>query len=439
MKFSIPSPFSIALGLTAIVFTLALVFTIPDNLSTIGHLTNLSEFWFNSFWSFNDFTMHMVMILVLGHMLALSPMVNRFVFWFISLFNNMAVATASVAFATLVVSFINWGLGLVFGAVLARLLGEYAQAHKKELNYALVGAAGFCGLMVWHGGLSGSAPLTVAKDGHGLVDQIGVIPISETVFSNENLILSLVILILVPLFFFFSAKRVKTENIKDYKLQLKTENSPLNTLKTKRVNILLMVFGLGMLIIAFAQFIKSYQSTGNLSSALNLSFVNFVLYGTTLLFLGNAKRFDWALNDAILSATGILVQFPLYAGIMGVMKESGLMVMMAEGFISISNENSFGLFTYLSAASVNLFVPSGGGQWLVQGEVVVSAAQALNVPVSKSIMALCYGDQLTNMIQPFWALPLLGITKIPAKKILPHTFKLMLLGLIVYGIAIVLW
>ena len=383
--------------------------------------------------------MHMVMILVLGHMIALSPMVNRFVFWFISLFNNMAAATAAVAFATLIVSFINWGLGLVFGAVLARLLGEFALTHKKPLNYALAGAAGYCGLMFWHGGLSGSAPLTVAKDGHSLGDLIGVIPLSETVFSSENLLLSAVVLMLVPLFFFLSAKRYKTENLKDYKLQVKKDHSFLKNLKTRRINVLLMFFGITMLLIAIAQILKSYHNTGNLTSALNLSFVNFVLYGITLLVLGNAKRFDWALNDAILSATGILVQFPLYAGIMGVMKESGLMVMMAEGFISISNENTFGLFTYISAAIVNVFVPSGGGQWLVQGEVIVNAAQGLEIPINKSIMALCYGDQLTNMIQPFWALPLLGITKIPAKKILPHTFRLMLLGLIVYGAAILLW
>ena len=117
---------------------------------------------------------------------------------------------------------------------------------------------------------------------------------------------------------------------------------------------------------------------------------------------------------------------------MGIMKESGLIVYVSDFFISISNEFTLPIFTFFSAAIVNVFVPSGGGQWVIQGPVVIAAATELNVPIQKVVMALAYGDQLTNMLQPFWALPLLAITKLKAKEILPYTLIIMLVGLVVF-------
>ena len=100
--------------------------------------------------------------------------------------------------------------------------------------------------------------------------------------------------------------------------------------------------------------------------------------------------------------------------------------------ISISNEFTLPIFTFFSAAIINIFVPSGGGQWIIQGPVVIAAATELNVPIQKVVMALAYGDQLTNMLQPFWALPLLAITKLKAKEILPYTLIIMLVGIVVF-------
>ena len=137
-------------------------------------------------------------------------------------------------------------------------------------------------------------------------------------------------------------------------------------------------------------------------------------------------------SEAIKGSTGIMIQFPLYAGIMGVMVDSGLAELFSEGFVGISNSLTFPLFTFISAGIVNIFVPSGGGQWLVQGPIIIEAAQVLNLPIAKSIMALCYGDQVTNMLQPFWALPLLGITGLKAKEILPYTVFLLLIGIVIF-------
>ena len=139
-----------------------------------------------------------------------------------------------------------------------------------------------------------------------------------------------------------------------------------------------------------------------------------------------------AVDNAIVGSSGILIQFPLYFGIMGIINQSGLTLLMSNFFINISNEITFPIFTFISAGIVNIFVPSGGGQWAIQGPIIVEAATQLGVSIPKSIMALAYGDQLTNMLQPFWALPLLGITGLKAKDILPYTLILFIVGFSIF-------
>ena len=162
------------------------------------------------------------------------------------------------------------------------------------------------------------------------------------------------------------------------------------------------------------------------------NFINLCLFALGLLLHRNLYNYIKSIDNAIRGASGILIQFPLYFGIMGVMTHSGLIQIMSDFFVSISNENTFPLFTFLSAGIVNIFVPSGGGQWAVQGPIIVEAANQLDVSIPKSIMALAYGDQLTNMLQPFWALPLLGITGLKAKEILPYTLILLLVGTCIF-------
>jgi len=160
--------------------------------------------------------------------------------------------------------------------------------------------------------------------------------------------------------------------------------------------------------------------------------INMLLLGIGIMFHRNFTAFLAALDEAILGAAGILIQFPFYFGIMGVMKNSGLITDIADFFVSISTTTTYPLYTFFSASIINVFVPSGGGQWAVQGPIIVQAAQEIGVSLPKNILALAYGDQLTNMLQPFWALPLLGITGLKAKEILPYTLFLMLVGLIIF-------
>ena len=185
-----------------------------------------------------------------------------------------------------------------------------------------------------------------------------------------------------------------------------------------------------MLVAVIVMFVNNPQS-------LNINSINLILFTLAILSHNSLADFSTTASKSIASTTGIMLQFPLYAGIMGMMKYSGLTDIFTQFFIDISTTQTFPIFTMLSAGIVNFFVPSGGGQWAIQGPVIVDAAKELHVPISKAVMALAYGDQLTNMMQPFWALPLLAITGLKAKQILPYSLLIMLLGILIFGV--VLW
>lgn len=425
-KKSLPSPFSIAILLTLLSFVLAFLLTEPQNTEEI-YVLQLLGFWEKGFWELLKFAMQMMLMLVLGHVLANTQLINSFTQNIAKLGTNTAKAAFWVTLFTILVSLFNWGLGLIFGAILARKTGEYASQNGIKLNYPLIGAAGYSGLMVWHGGLSGSAPLKVAESGHFLIDKIGQIPLSQTVFSTMNLTASLGLIIILPLLMYFVGNKNQGKSLK-LKTGLNeifpkpTQLSGAEKLDYSRV--FALCFAIPILLTAIYKATK----TGDLS-VINPNYINFVLLGLGLLLHKNIATYTSSVNNAINSSTGILIQFPIYAGIMGIMKYSGLTDIFTAFFVEISTQNTYSIYTFFSAGLVNIFVPSGGGQWAIQGQIISQAAQELGVSLPKSIMALAYGDQITNMLQPFWALPLLGITGLKAKEILPYTLLLMFVGI----------
>jgi short-chain fatty acids transporter len=175
----------------------------------------------------------------------------------------------------------------------------------------------------------------------------------------------------------------------------------------------------------------------NKNSTIGLNEINLILFSLVLMVFPNIEKLSKAAGEAIGSTTGIIIQFPLYAGIMGIMQNSGLLSVMTEWFVSISNQQNLPLLSFFSAGLVNLFVPSGGGQWAVQGPLLIDVASSIGVNHAKEVMALAYGDQLTNMLQPFWALPLLGITGLKAGDIFRYSWRFMLIGFTIFGL--VLW
>ena len=445
----LPSPFIIAVLLTFTTIILAVIFSsFTDTDSSLSFLEILSS-WERGIWNSDllVFAYQMILILVLGNILVLSSPVNKLILLIAKNATSTEKAVVIVSFSVMLVAFFNWGLGLIFGAILARKIGDYSIENNIELNYPLVGAAGYVGLMVWHSGISGSAPIKVAEDNHlfslmssredsYLYENLPTsLNFDLTVLSNANLITFSVLLVLVPLAFYFLSKNTSTDNATLKTLELNSDPLPLVKLRgLENSRSFSFIFAIVLLIAFFYQYsdqLTKFKITPNS--------LNFFMLGLSILLHSNFKSFLNALKLSINGASGILIQFPLYFGIMGIMKESGMIIFISDFFISISNEFTLPIFTFFSAAIINVFVPSGGGQWVIQGPVVIAAATELNVPIQKVVMALAYGDQLTNMLQPFWALPLLAITKLKAKEILPYTLIIMLVGLVVFILSLIVF
>jgi len=452
----LPSPFSIALLLTALTFVLALLFT--QGQTSDPYWLSLLGYWEQGIWQKDllVFAYQMMLILVLGHMLVLSPVMSRFISAMTKGIKGTAHAVVLVSVLTMLVSFFNWGLGLIFGALMARKVGEAAQSQGIKINYPLVGAAAYVGMMIWHGGISGSAPAKVGERGHlrSLVsNELGAflpdyIAYTDTVLSPQNLGIFITLLLGIPLLLIWLSRQGQdaipelnrhidkdTPSIK----KDKKEFASAGPSKFLRVNwdeskSLAYSFGAAIMIAFF------YNYGAALSRGIvTPNMLNFLMLGLIFLLHGSIASILRAVDEAISGASGILIQFPLYFGIMGVMQNSGLVVAIADYFVALSSPQTLPLLTFFSAAIVNVFIPSGGGQWAIQGPVILEAAIALKVPVEKVIMALAYGDQLTNMLQPFWALPLLGITKLKASELLPYTLWVMGLGMLVFITALIFW
>jgi len=444
-KYLLPAPFTIAIVLTIVTFLIAFFITLPESESLSSYSMQLLNYWEGGLWNSGllVFAIQMMLMLVLGHVLALTKPVNHIINFAVRSCNNTAKAAALVTLLTIMVSLFNWGLGLIFGAIFARKVAEHATKLQLKINYPIIGAAGYSGLMVWHGGLSGSSLAKVAEPGHLKTMMAGILPESEiallpenisyweTVGSNMNLFVIALLLVILPLAMYWMGKRSPSTLIDITDNEKADENKIVEGAEKLDHSMLFSLFfgGVVLFYIGYKIVVDYNFSVLDFFTPNN---INLLLLALAIILHKSFYNFLKAIDKAISGASGILIQFPLYFGIMGIMKSSGLVTDISAFFVEISNETTYPIFTFLSAGLVNIFVPSGGGQWAVQGPIIVQAASDLDISLPKSIMALAYGDQLTNMLQPFWALPLLGITGLKAKEILPYTLFLMLIGAVIY-------
>ncbi|WP_397260332.1 short-chain fatty acid transporter [Peribacillus simplex] len=421
MQRYLPDPFIFVIILTFVVFGLGLIFTDSGPYQMAQH-------WGNGFWGLLLFAMQMVLVLVTGHVLASSRIFKRGLGALASMAKSPGQAIIIVSVVSLVASWINWGFGLVIGALFAKELAKKVE----KVDYRLLIASAYSGFLIWHGGISGSTPLTIATPGHFSEDLIGIIPTSETIFSSFNLFIVIALIIIVPLvnrFMMPSKEQTVTvdlalleDDVQAATIE-KEDLTPAERLENSRI-ISLSIGILGIVFLFYYFVLNGFK--------LNLDIVNFLFLFLGILFHGTPKHFLEAVVNAVKGASGIIIQFPFYAGIMGMMTASGLATVISNGFVSISNEFTFPLFAFLSAGLVNIFIPSGGGQWAVQAPVMLDAAIALDVSIPKTAMAVAWGDAWTNLIQPFWALPALAIAGLKAKDIMGYC----VLTLFVSGIVI---
>ena len=409
MQRYLPDPFLFVIILTFVVFGLGLIFTKTSPMEMV-------QYWGGGFWELLTFSMQMVLVLVTGYVLASSPVFKKLLGALASTAKSPGSAIIIVTVVSLMASWINWGFGLVIGALFAKELAKKVD----NVDYRLLIASAYSGFIVWHGGFSGSIPLTIATEGHFSQDLIGVISTSDTIFSTFNLILLAAMFLVLPLMNrllmpskdeTISVDRALLEDASNLQAATveKANMTPAERLENSYIlSVIVSILGLAFLFYYFL----------NNGFSLNLNIVNFLFLFLGILFHWTPKNFLESVMNAVKGASGIIIQFPFYAGIMGMMTASGLAAVMSEAFVSISNEHTFHFFAFLSAGIVNFFVPSGGGQWSVQAPVMLAAAQTLDVSVAKTALAVAWGDAWTNLIQPFWALPALAIAGLKAKDIM---------------------
>ncbi|RJP75062.1 MAG: short-chain fatty acid transporter [Candidatus Zixiibacteriota bacterium] len=428
-----PDPFIFALLLTLVTLALGVVLTPNSPAAMVGH-------WMSGFWDLLTFSMQMVLILVTGGVLAQSPPVRRVIDALAARPHSTGSAVVLVSLAAMIAALVNWGLGLIVGALLARGTGASLKARGIPHHYPLIGAAGYTGLLVWHGGLSGSAPLSVATPGHFLESVAGIIPVTATTFSGLNLALTLALLAVVPLILraMTPRKSADWQGMEGGGLAAGPDlasaaPTPARTLNESRLlGLLVCLPALGFLVWHFSR---------RGLAGLDLNSMNLAFLFLGFLFFLRPLAYARAVGQAVSGSAGIILQFPFYAGIMGMMRDSGLVEVFSGALVSFSSPVTFAPLAFLSGGLVNLFVPSGGGQWAVQGPILLEAAAQLGVSPSATVMALAYGDQWTNMLQPFWALPLLGLTGLEARQIIGYSSALMILvapviiaGLIIFSL-----
>ncbi len=423
----LPDPFIFAVILTFIVYFMGIFIAGNTPLQMVKH-------WGEGFWNLLAFAMQMSLILITGHVLANSKLFKKILVAIASKPKGPAQAVALTTFISAIACWINWGFGLVIGALLAKEMARQVE----NVDYPLLIASAYSGFIVWHAGLAGSVPLTVATEGNFSQEMIGgLIPISQTIFSPLNLILSVVIIATIPFINKLMLPDKENRQIVDASLlDAGTAETPdLNAAtreegvkyfadKVENSSILSMLVGLMGVV-----YILYYFGTGG---SLNLNIVIFIFLILGIILHKTPRRYLDAFDEAVKGAGGIILQFPLYAGIMGMMVSSGLASIISQWFVSFSNEVTFPFFTFLSAGLVNFFVPSGGGQWAVQSPVMLPAGADLGVPAFKTAMAVAWGDAWTNMIQPFWALPALGIAGLGARDIMGYCIVILIwVGIIV--------
>ena len=425
----VPDPFVLVLLLTVLTAGAAFFWgaefqeaAAPDRLSLLG------ASWFSEFYDVGlmRFALQMVIVLVTGHALAMSAPVRRGIRALTRLVVTPGAAVVVVALVACLASLVQWGLGAIAGAFMAREMGRAFAAEGRPVHYPLLGAAGYGGFLIWHGGLSGTAPLTVAQSDHFLIETLGQIPVSETLLSELNLVVTGSLLIIIPLLFWRLTPKDPAQ-MRGFPLEEgddddggldvpepdETAHPVVRFLEGSRF--LSLFVGLAMVGVIINYFAQHGVDGWNLDS------INLLFLTLGILAHPTPRSYVVAIADGVRGAAGIVLQFPFYFGILGMLRESGLIEQLSQFFMEISTAATYPLFVFLSAGIVNFFVPSGGGQWAVQGPVMMEAIEDLGVAPHRAIMALSYGDAWTNMLQPFWALPLLGIMGLKARDIIGYT------------------
>jgi short-chain fatty acids transporter len=404
----------------------------------------LVEDMYQGFWSFLSFAMQMCIIMVSGYALAYHPRVHRGLSWLCTLPKNGKQAAALIALISCLFSWINWGLGLIIGACIAREMGRQAYFRKMPVHYPLLCTAGYTGMgLIWHWGLSGSTPLLSNTQGHFLEKIIGVVPLNQTIFSSYALFNSLLILVFgIVICYLLHPAPSRCRGIEHYAPQLVESEAEDRGVESGRLTKTIADqlennrwIALGMILLMGGAIVMWFKNKG-IMNGLDLNAVNFVFILLGLILYFNPIAYMKAIFNAAEAVGGIILQFPFYAGIQGVMLYSGLGATLANYLAQIATAFTFPMMVWFVAGLGSIIVPSGGGEWLVIGDTISKVGMALGVPPGQFIIAYAAGDTWTNMFNPFWAIPVLAITHVKARDMFGFCIAIMLLAMIPFALGL---
>ena len=431
-------------------FIFAILLTVVAAVTAMGvcsqSLVEVLEHWGGGVWNLLAFAMQMALVLVCGSALAAAPAVKRGIDALARLPKSSAAAIALVTVVSALACWLNWGFGLIVGVVFAKAIARQLQG----IDYRLLIASAYSGFVVWHAGLSGSIPLTMATPGEALVKATNgaltsPVPVSHTILEPHNLVMVLLVIVGITVANTLmhpkqGAVTVDVNLLKDDAVETFHETSPQKRTPAQRMEQSpVLAWITGLLLLGYLVLRLGFRG-----GTVDLGAVIMLFLALGLLLHGTPVAYVRAFGKAATGAAGIILQFPFYAGIMGIITGVGvsgisLGNVLAEGCIRISNPVTYPLLTFLCAALLNLFVPSGGGHWAIQAPIMFTAGAELGVDPGLTGTAIAWGDAWTNLIQPFWALPALAIAKLDAKDIMGYCLiDLLITGVIIAG-GLVVW
>lgn len=408
-----PDPLVIAIFLTAVAFAAALLFTDFTAAQSV-------EAWGNSYWSLLRFTAQMILILALGHVLASTRAVRRLLVAVASKIQSAHMAYVGLtAFASLA-ALISWGLGLIVPAILSRIIANNCRERGIKVHFPLLVACAYCGSVVSMQGLSASIPLVLNTPDHFLQAEIGLIGLEQTIFSWWSISIVAAIMVILPQVMRRLAPHdeyvielppsIAVEPIPETGTARSSLVTPSQHMENARWITLSLAFFGGIYVVRF------FLAGGELQ----LDSLNMIFVVLGLAFADSPRHYIELLSNAAKVAGPFLIQYPLYAGLMGLIADSGLGALIVGGFVAVANADTLPIWTFFSAAFLNIFIPSAGGQWAVQGPIVTEAAMQLGADIPRVAMAVTVGEVWTNTIQPLYAVPVLAIAGLHIRDIMGY-------------------
>ena len=419
-EYAMPDPYVFAALLTLVTAALAAALA-PQHTPS-----DILGGWYKGIFDIFAFALQMILILVTGYALAQSKPVQATLMWVAARPSSTRSAVALTFLVSAAACWLNWGFGLVIAGLLAREI-----AKRMTIDFGWLVAAAYCGFIVWASGLSSSIALAQATPGSKLniVQALTgtVLPLSQTIFTSFNLVPMLVLVVLLPLLFIAFEPRgsdIVAADPARFAVEPSPAAQPSSTLASwlERgwfLNVAIVLLGVWYLVTH--------------GFALDINGVIFVFLLLGLLLHWTPIAYVRAINDAAKITGPLLIQYPLYGGIMGIMRATGLAGVIATWFVGFSTAQTLPFWSYIASVIISLFVPSGGGHWAVQGPFVVPAAAHLGASQGASAMAVAIGEEVANMIQPFWCLPVLAIAGIGLRRVMAFTAMAFFVALAVFG------